>query len=62
SRSSRGSSGSGPFGGSSRAADAPSRSAEPPPLWLPSRRSGGGSGGDEPPVPFWLKPSSQDKD
>ncbi|MDF2712142.1 MAG: hypothetical protein K0R62_7794 [Nonomuraea muscovyensis] len=52
--------GGGVFGGSSRG-DTPSRSAEPPPLWLPSRR-GNGSGGDEPPVPFWLKPSSQDRD
>ncbi|MET7465315.1 type IV secretion system protein [Nonomuraea sp. NPDC005501] len=60
--SSSGSSGGGIFGGSSRPADAPrSRAEEPPPLWLPSRR-GNGSGGDEPPVPFWLKPGGQDRD
>ncbi|GGO67703.1 type IV secretion system protein [Nonomuraea cavernae] len=59
--SSRRSSGGGPFGGSSRAADVPSPRSEAPPLWLPSRRSNG-SGGDDPPVPFWLKPNSPDKD
>ncbi|MEU8245360.1 type IV secretion system protein [Nonomuraea sp. NPDC048916] len=58
---SRRSSGGGPFGGSPRSADVPSPRSEPPPLWLPSRRSNG-SGGDDPPVPFWLKPSSPDKD
>ncbi|MEU7896632.1 type IV secretion system protein [Nonomuraea sp. NPDC049152] len=64
SRGSSGSSGSRGSGGSSgggRPADVPqARSAEPPPLWLPSRKSEGRS--DEPPVPFWLRPSSTDKD
>ncbi|MBT2230883.1 type IV secretion system protein [Nonomuraea sp. NEAU-A123] len=65
---SRGSSGGGMFGGgggsgSRRPADEPtSRSSEAPPLWLPSGRRGSGSGGDEPSVPFWLKPSSPDRD
>ncbi|MGV9303607.1 type IV secretion system protein [Nonomuraea sp. NPDC003727] len=67
SSSSRGSSGSpagrGPIGssGGGRPAEAPqARSVEPPPLWLPSRKSEGRS--DEPPVPFWLRPNSSDKD
>lgn len=54
-------SGGGLFGGGG-SRDVPSpRSAEPPPLWLPSRGSNGG-GGDDPAVPFWLKPSNPDKD
>ncbi|MEO3888104.1 type IV secretion system protein [Nonomuraea sp. B5E05] len=39
-----------------------SRSSEAPPLWLRSGSDGGGSGGDSPSVPFWLKPNSPDKD
>ncbi|GII93144.1 type IV secretion system protein [Sinosporangium siamense] len=50
-----------------------SRRSEAPPLWLGrtesssgreggSGRSGGGGGGGEPPVPFWLRPSSSDRD
>lgn len=68
----RSSSGGGLFGGGgtgggggrpSRSADVPkARSSEPPPLWLPTRKSGNGRGGDEPPVPFWLKPNNPDKD
>ncbi|GAA0949813.1 type IV secretion system protein [Nonomuraea longicatena] len=67
-----GSSGGGIFGGGSssggsffgsRQADVPrARSSEPPPLWLPSRSSGNGRSGAEPPVPFWLKPNNSDKD
>ncbi|MBF8193941.1 type IV secretion system protein [Nonomuraea sp. K274] len=37
------------------------RRSDAPPLWL--RSSGnGGSGGDDPSVPFWLKPNNPDKD
>ncbi|MFC7592715.1 type IV secretion system protein [Nonomuraea antimicrobica] len=32
------------------------------PLWLRSSGNGGGSGGDNPSVPFWLKPNNSDKD
>ncbi|MGR6914614.1 type IV secretion system protein [[Actinomadura] parvosata] len=39
-----------------------SRTSEAPPLWLRSSRDGGGSGGDSPDVPFWLKPNNSDKD
>ncbi|MEV4471681.1 type IV secretion system protein [Nonomuraea sp. NPDC049504] len=39
-----------------------SRTSEAPPLWLRSSRDGGGSGGDSPSVPFWLKPNNPDKD
>ncbi|GAA4926279.1 putative membrane protein YgcG [Nonomuraea thailandensis] len=39
-----------------------SRASEAPPLWLRSSRNGGGSGGDSPDVPFWLKPNNPDKD
>ncbi|GAA2369712.1 type IV secretion system protein [Nonomuraea africana] len=64
SSSTRGSSSSRGSGGSSgggRPADVPqARSSEPPPLWLPSRKSEGRS--EEPPVPFWLRPNSPDKD
>ncbi|MEU6999499.1 type IV secretion system protein [Nonomuraea sp. NPDC046570] len=62
------SSGSSGSGSGSRGASAPrhadvpqARSAEPPPLWLPGR-NGDGRGGDEPQVPFWLRPNSSDKD
>ncbi|GAA2652445.1 hypothetical protein GCM10010412_019480 [Nonomuraea recticatena] len=56
---SRGSSGGSSGGG--RPADVPqARSSEPPPLWLPSRKSEGRS--EEPPVPFWLRPNGPDKD
>ncbi|MEV4171636.1 type IV secretion system protein [Nonomuraea sp. NPDC049709] len=39
-----------------------SRTSEAPPLWLRSSGNGGGSGGDSPSVPFWLKPNNPDKD
>ncbi|MBB5080909.1 type IV secretion system protein [Nonomuraea endophytica] len=61
-----GSSGGGIFGGGRGGRNSPevpkARGSEPPPLWLPTRQSGSGRGGDEPPVPFWLKPNSPDKD
>ncbi|WP_052423673.1 type IV secretion system protein [Nonomuraea candida] len=70
-------SGGGLFGGSARSGgggsssasriftsgEPSSRSSEAPPLWLRSSGDGGGgSGGDRPSVPFWLKPNNPDKD
>ncbi|MET9243655.1 type IV secretion system protein [Nonomuraea sp. NPDC003709] len=57
--------GSRPSGGSSGprifGSDEPSSRSEAPPLWLRGSRNGG-SGGDSPDVPFWLKPNNPDKD
>ncbi|MEU6427460.1 type IV secretion system protein [Microbispora sp. NPDC046973] len=47
---------SGSSGGSSSSR---SRSAEPPPLWLPSRGEGTRRDGDAP-TPFWAKPADRD--
>jgi hypothetical protein len=59
----RGSGGSGsgaarPAAGSGGGHD---RAAQAPPLWLPRRSESGRSEGDAP-VPFWLRPTSPDKD
>ncbi|RBQ18579.1 hypothetical protein DP939_18985 [Spongiactinospora rosea] len=59
SRRSGGSAGGSGRGPAARGGGDGGRRAEAPPLWL---SGGGGRSGDEPDVPFWLRPSRHDKD